>query len=115
MDAHEELATFLADRREHCETVIRPALSRGEIVILDRYFYSTIAYQASRTGHHPCELYHEMGQFPTPDITFLIDVPPEIGLYRVSHTRGDTPNEFERIESLKVIRDIFLQLHECAA
>src|SRR4051794_4247303 len=57
MNADEELQTFIADRREHVETVIRPALERGETVILDRYFYSTVAYQGVRTGHHPCELY----------------------------------------------------------
>src|SRR5207253_402183 len=51
LDPHEELATFLDDRREHVATVIGPALGRGEIVILDRYFYSTIAYQGPRTGH----------------------------------------------------------------
>jgi dTMP kinase len=114
LDAHEELATFIADRREHVKTVIRPALDRGEIVILDRYFYSTIAYQGVRTGHHPCELYHDMREFPTPDVTFLIDVEPEIGLHRISNTRGDTPNEFERLESLSAIRKLFIELLECA-
>src|SRR4051812_44926791 len=72
MNPHEELAAFVADRREHVAKVIRPALSRGEIVILDRYLYSTIAYQGPRTGHLPCELYAEMQEFPIPDITFLI-------------------------------------------
>jgi len=114
MSPLDELATFIADRREHVENVINPALSRGEIVILDRYFYSTIAYQGPLTGHHPCELYEKMREFPIPDVTFLIDVPPEIGLYRVSESRGDRPNEFERIESLTVTRAAFLQLKECA-
>jgi dTMP kinase len=114
LDPHEELATFIADRREHVENVIRPALSRGEIVILDRYFYSTIAYQGIRTGHSPCELYAEMQEFPTPDITFLVDVSADIGLHRVSATRGDIPNEFERIESLSHVRQSFLELLECA-
>lgn len=113
LDAHEELRIFIEDRREHVETVIRPALNRGEIVILDRYFYSTIAYQGSRTGHHPCELYQDMREFPTPDVTFLIDVAPEIGLHRISG-RGDIPNEFERLDSLREIRRLFLELRECA-
>lgn len=114
LDPHDELATFIADRREHVEAVIQPALSRGEIVILDRYFYSTIAYQGPRTGHHPCELYEQMREFPAPDVTFLLDVPPEIGLHRVAASRGDIPNEFERIESLRDTRNAFLQLEECA-
>ena len=114
LDPHDELDTFIADRREHVEHVIQPALSRGDIVVLDRYFYSTIAYQGPRTGHRPCALYEKMGEFPTPDVTFLIDVPPEIGLHRVSASRGDIPNEFERIESLKVTREAFLELEGCA-
>jgi dTMP kinase len=113
LDAHEELQAFIADRREHVRNVIKPALSRGETVVLDRYFYSTIAYQGERTGHHPCELYQDMREFPTPDITFLIDVSPEIGLHRVSG-RGDIPNEFERAAALTTIRGLFLQLLECA-
>ncbi len=114
MDPHEELATFIADRREHCDTVIRPALDRGEVVILDRYFYSTIAYQGPLTGHHPCDLYQQMREFPIPDATYLIDVPEAVGLHRVSASRGDTPNHFERLESLAIVRQAFLDLRECA-
>jgi hypothetical protein len=55
-----------------------------------------------------------MREFPIPDVTLLIDVPPEIGLFRIASSRGDIPNEFERIESLKVTRDAFLQLEDCA-
>src|SRR5689334_6448088 len=114
MDAADELATFIADRREHVEKVIRPNLLRGRIVIVDRYFYSTIAYQGARTGYHPCEFYRDMQEFPTPDIAFLIDVPSETGVHRIAATRGDIPNHFERIESLKVIRELFLELVKCA-
>jgi dTMP kinase len=115
LSAHEELEAFIADRHEHVENVIKPALARGEIVILDRYFYSTIAYQGARTGHNPCEFYQDMRrEFPAPDVTFLIDVPPEIGLHRIAQSRGDTPNQFERIESIGDIRTRFLELLDCA-
>jgi dTMP kinase len=114
MSPEEKLATFLADLREHVEKVIQPALDRGEIVILDRYFYSTIAYQGARIGEHPCGLYDQMKEFPKPDIAYLIDVDPAIGLHRIEQTRGDIPNEFERIEALTEIRELFLKLTEWA-
>lgn len=43
-----ELAWFLADRRDHVETIIRPALEQGKVVISDRYYYSSAAYQGAR-------------------------------------------------------------------
>lgn len=114
LEPAEELETFLADRRDHVRNVIRPALDQGKVVIVDRYFYSTIAYQGPRTGHTPCELYYEMGEFPTPDVTYLIDVSPDIGLHRISENRGEIPNEFERSEALTQTRALFLDLLECA-
>src|SRR5689334_18751024 len=51
----DELDLFLKDRREHVETLIRPALERGDVVILDRYYFSTAAYQGAR-GLDPAEI-----------------------------------------------------------
>ncbi len=110
----EELKTFVADRREHVATVIMPALAQGHVVLLDRYFYSTLAYQGARTGQDPCQLYELMREFPTPDIAFLVDVLPEVGLHRIAELRGEIPNEFERLEALREIRSLFLQLETCA-
>jgi dTMP kinase len=115
MALSDELQAFVEDRIEHVETLIKPSLAAGKVVIVDRYFYSTIAYQGARGNLEPCSLHQRMvDQFPTPDITFLLDVAPEIGLHRVSALRGDTPNEFERLESLARIRDIFRDLTSCA-
>ena len=47
-DLEEELEAFINDRIEHVQSIIQPALDRGSIVVLDRYFYSTIAYQGAR-------------------------------------------------------------------
>ncbi|MBU4231991.1 MAG: dTMP kinase, partial [Proteobacteria bacterium] len=47
LSAKEELNLFMADRREHVEKVINPALAEGKIVITDRYYYSSVAYQGA--------------------------------------------------------------------
>ncbi len=53
LSPREELETFIKDRTEHVETLIGPHLSSGSVVILDRYFYSTIAYQGARGADVP--------------------------------------------------------------
>ncbi len=81
-----ELLLFLADRTDHVERVIRPALEEGNIVICDRFTASTFAYQCF-TGEActPSE-FMEMEKFArgglTPDFTFWIDIDPRIGLER---------------------------------
>ena len=55
LSAEEELECFLNDRREHVEMSIKPALAEGKVVILDRYYFSTMAYQGAR-GFDPVEI-----------------------------------------------------------
>lgn len=108
MPLDEELQTFIEDRRWHVEKLIAPALARGETVIVDRYFYSTIAYQGVR-GADVDQLANGMrSEFPIPDVTILVDVTPEVGLFRISQSRGETPNNFEQADALSGIRSIFL-------
>lgn len=106
----DELQAFINDRQEHTSRVIRPALERGAIVLLDRYYFSTIAYQGSR-GADVAELTQQMRDlFYQPHTVLLVDADPVVTLQRIRETRGDIPNEFERIDSLTAVRDIFLQL-----
>lgn len=106
----EEIEAFIEDRKEHVAQVIAPALASGKTVILDRYFYSTIAYQGAR-GADVKELTRRNHAIaPIPDVVLLLDIDPAAGLDRVSQLRGDIPNLFEREESLTVARQIFLQL-----
>src|SRR5262249_15628614 len=101
MALEEELQAFVEDRKEHVREKIGPALSRGATVILDRYFYSTIAYQGSRGGDIDAITDRVLKSAPEPDIVLLLDVPPEVGLSRIAQGRGDTPNAFETVNNLK--------------
>ena len=101
----QELAWFLADRREDIEHHIQPALARGQIVILDRYYFSTMAYQGA-LGWDPDVLRQQNEAFaPPPQLLFLLDIPPEQGLARVQQTRQ--LDGFERLDYLKTVAAIF--------
>lgn len=100
-----ELEWFLQDRREDVEQNIQPALARGQIVLLDRYYFSTIAYQGAM-GLDPEEIRVRNEAFaPPPDLLFMLDILPEIGLQRVRH-RGEV-SHFERLEYLQRVAVLF--------
>jgi dTMP kinase len=109
LTAEEELDLLLRDRREHVAQVIAPALAAGKVVILDRYYFSTMAYQGSR-GMDPVEIRRQNEAFaPVPDLLFVLDLDVDTALSRIGG-RGDTANEFEKHESLAKCREIFLTL-----
>lgn len=105
----EELQLFLDDRRDHVERVIRPALAEGKVVILDRYYFSTMAYQGAR-GFDPEEIRKSNESFaPIPDEVFLLEVPIAVALQRIGGRDG-RPNTFEKEENLRACSDIFSKL-----
>ena len=105
----EELALFLKDRAEHVEQIIRPALEAGKVVLLDRYYISTAAYQGAR-GVDPETILEMNERFaPKPDLVLLLDFDPDGGLARI-RARGDAPNTFEVADQLRAVRKIFLAL-----
>ncbi len=102
----EEIGLFLKDRRQHVDELIRPALDRGAYVLLDRYYFSTCAYQGAR-GVDPAELRARNEAFaPRPDLLVILEIEPEDGLARV-RGRGDQADAFEQLESLRRVRAIF--------
>lgn len=112
MTATEELHAFTEDRKEHIADLIRPALKAGKTVVLDRYFYSTIAYQ-SVAGADPDSVTAAMLDFcPVPDAVVLIDVPADVGWSRIQDGRNETPNQFESLSNLTAVRSAF---HRIAA
>jgi len=94
LSAWSEAFLFLADRADHVQRVIRPALARGGVVICDRFSDSTIAYQGYGRGLDT-DLLHELTRHAAdgtaPNLTLLLDVPVAEGLAR-SH-----PETFDRI------------------
>lgn len=108
LSAEDELRYLLLDRRQHVDEVIRPALKAGAVMILDRYFPSTVAYQGA--AGLPVDGLLDANAFaPKPDVLLVLDVDPLVGLARI-RARGDVPNHFETPETLALCREIFLAL-----
>jgi len=104
-----ELRLFVEDRRENVEKRIKPNLEKKRIVIMDRYYFSTIAYQ-SVLGIDKNRIIKMNEEFaPIPDLTIIIDVPPVVGVKRING-RGDTCDSFEKKDYLEKVREVFLQM-----
>ena len=109
LSLEDELALFLKDRAEHVATLISPALARGAVVILDRYYFSTAAYQGAR-GLDPQAIIAENEKFaPVPDLVLLLDLDPSAGSARITR-RGDALDDFEALDYQREVRRIFLSL-----
>lgn len=102
----EELALFTEDRAEHVRELIGPALEAGEVVVTDRYFLSTVAYQGARGLDWRSLLAESERRFPLPDLALLLVIDPEPGLRRVD---GRSPREpgFEEAPYLAQVAAIF--------
>lgn len=107
VSAEEEAALFHEDRRQHVATVVRPALARGEIVIQDRSFHSTVAYQGERGLDRGALLAESLRIAPVPDVLLVVDLPPEVALERIRRSRTGA-DDFERLEGLERVREVFL-------
>jgi len=106
----EELRWFLEDRREHVEQVLRPGVDAGKIVLSDRYYLSTVAYQGAR-GFDPILLLAELeAEFPAPDLALIFEVDPVAGLARVRARGGIAEPAFEEAEFLARVAGVFHSL-----
>ena len=108
-----ELLLYLADRAEHVQRLILPALERGAVVIADRFSDSMLAYQGHGRGF-PVDVVTQLDAFARdglqPSLTFLLDLPPEVGLERIRATREMDRLEREDIEFFHRIRNGFRDL-----
>jgi dTMP kinase len=118
LTAASELLLFYASRSQNILEKIKPALERGEMVVCDRYYHASMAYQGYGRGipldfiqkltNLVCEPYR-------PDLTFLLDIEPEVGLVRArarNHARTENEGRFEAedLEFYNKVRDGYLEL-----
>ncbi len=109
LSAEEELDLFLADRKEHVEGVITPALSAKKIVLCDRYFLSSAAYQGA-AGLNPKLIIARNSFAPDPDLALIFELDPIEAIRRITEKRGDTLNDFEQLDSLKKVASVFKRM-----
>lgn len=96
-----ELLLFLADRSEHVEKVIKPALNAGDILICERYNDSTLAYQVGghKINHSQAIALIDSCRFPEPDAKIFLDLSPELAFERVKTRNKQRNNQDDKFES----------------
>ncbi len=102
----EELELFVADRRLHVKELIQPSLAAGKVVLTDRYYFSTAAYQGA-AGMDPARVFAKNAFAPRPDLVLLLTMSPQVSLVRIQESRGEALNEFEQEEQLQRVAELF--------
>ncbi len=120
MTSTAELLLYTADRAQHLAALVKPALEQGQMVISDRYYDATMVYQGHARGLDKgliAQLHCLCCQNLLPDITFLLDLPPEIGLKRAwkqidngGRTSDETRFEQETLDFHRRVRQGYLEL-----
>ncbi len=106
-----ELLLFIADRAQHMDEVVFPALKEGKIILCDRHLDSTVAYQGYGRGL-PLDRIHELNniaiQGRKPDLTLLFDGPPDVLHQRVSRRGEKDRLEGEALDFHTRVREGYL-------
>jgi dTMP kinase len=106
-----EALLYAADRAHHVDTVIRPALAAGEVVITDRYLDSTLAYQGAGRALDGARAITEWAAGGLlPDLTVVLDLDPEVGLARARSRSAPDRLEGASLEFHRAVRQAFLDL-----
>jgi dTMP kinase len=102
----DELKLFIKDREDDVEKNILPALRNNKVVLIDRYYFSTAAYQGA-LGLDPEEICNKNEEFaPIPDLVLLFFSSPEECLKRIEKSREEF-SSFEKLEYLQKVQKIF--------
>jgi len=105
-----ELARFIADRRQHVAQVIKPALAAGQVVITDRYYYSSVAYQGA-LGLDPDRILAINECFaPRPLLVFILTLPPASAVARLARSPGRLRQVSEGRAYLEKVAAIYASL-----
>lgn len=99
----EELRLFMEDRKQHVAEVLRPNLDAGRVVLLDRYFYSTMAYQGARGADPETVRGLNRAFAPEADLLVILELDVETALKRVRQSRGSVPDAFEGEDYLRKV------------
>ena len=105
-----ELQWFFADRRDHMREVVRPALDAGRVVLSDRSYLSTVAYQGARGLDAAAILAGSEAEFERPDLALLFEIDPRAGLARVEGRGAVAEPVFENLAFLERVAAIFATL-----
>ena len=108
----EEYDALLKDRHEHVLECLLPALEQGQVAIVDRYYFSTMAYQGA-LGHKPWPTIQEENEAfaPRPDLLVLLELPVAQSLARIqARQETEGPDAFEEAENLRRCAKIFAQI-----
>lgn len=111
LSPEEELSLFVKDRKEHIKYMIKPAIEEGYFIILDRYFYSSIAYQGAKGIDINRIINMHKDFIIKPDIVFIFHLPIDIALNRIISKRG-IADRFENESYLQKVDKIFYSFNE---
>lgn len=110
LNPEEQMKLFISDRRASVARNIQPSLNQGKIVLLDRYYYSTAAYQASEQNSPQDILDLNLKEnFPIPYKIFFLNISPESAMKRIQFNRSEI-DVFENLEKLTSIRNNYLSI-----
>ncbi|PIN85383.1 MAG: dTMP kinase [Candidatus Diapherotrites archaeon CG11_big_fil_rev_8_21_14_0_20_37_9] len=109
VNAMQFLDLYVADRKEHIEKVLKPAIDSGKIILCDRYKYSTFTYQ--QIQGIPIEKISVLHKsMVVPNLVFILDVPADVALKRISSdSKRNTKEVFEKKDFLENVREGFLK------
>ena len=105
-----ELEWFCEDRRDHMREVVAPALAAGRVVLSDRSYLSTVAYQGARGLDAEKILADSEAEFERPDLALVFTLDPEAGLARVAARGGASEPVFENLPFQKRVAAAFAAL-----
>ncbi len=101
--------SFVADRIDHSEGMIKPAMEKGQVVVSDRYYWSTVAYGAAAWDRDKLLKLNQEAGLEEPDLWVLVDIDPRVAMVRMSNGRSSL-TIFEKEEKLRSVRQVYSDL-----
>ena len=103
----DEFRLFLEDRIFHLKSEVIPLLNAGKIVVTDRYYFSSVAYQGARGLDWQYILEENEKIAVVPHLVVFLDLPVDVALDRIASERTEGVNSFEKDENLRKVKNIY--------